>query len=336
MKWIGTALGIPLFLYCSSILAQNMDENLLPLFPHVVLSNGILEAPVFLTDGEKGFYRSTRYDWSGMIWQITCRGHTYFMKRKTQLPHDPENTGHGIGLAEEFDSTGRTRYPQRFDEAKPGETFIKIGVGGLEKPNDGKPYSYSFKYRIADPGKRSERHGKNWIEFTHTVKDAYGFGYVYTKRIELVKGKPELILSHSLKNTGKRTIIADQYCHNFFLIDRDNAGKNYRVDLFFPATFAKDVGPTAVIRNNAIVFEQDVERGFMSYMEGYAGDISHNHAVIRNLRTGAGVDITGDFPLRGFNFYSDMYSVCPEFFIDINVEPGKTQKWTRSYRFFVE
>ncbi|MHB9030581.1 MAG: hypothetical protein ACYC9O_17590 [Candidatus Latescibacterota bacterium] len=305
-------------------------------YPYLVLSNGILEASVLLADGDKGFYRSSRYDWAGMVWQLTFQGHAFFMGKNDTTPHDPGNPDHGISIAEEFDSTGRKRYPQRFDEAGPGETFLKIGVGSLEKPDNRRPYRFSTPYRIVDPGKRTERHGKNWIEFTHIMQDSYGFGYVYTKRIELKKGRPELILSHSLKNTGKKTIIADQYCHNFFQIDHDNAGKNYRVDLFFPARFERNLEPVAVLRDNSIIFEQDVSKALFTYMAGYGSDVSHNHAIIRNLRTGAGVDIRGDFPLRGFNFYAAVDAVCPEFFVDINVEPGKTQNWTRSYRFMVE
>lgn len=258
------------------------------------------------------------------------------MKRKSQLPHDPENPGHGMSLVEEFDSSGRVHIPERFEEAKPGETFMKIGVGSLVKPDDGKSYQYGARYTIADRGKRTVRSGKTWIEFTQKLSDAYGFGYVYVKRLELVKGKPTLILSHSLKNTGKRAFSTDQYCHNFYCIDRAEAGPDYAVDLFFPARFKTDPAPAAVIRGRTIVFGEKVEKGFMSWMEGYADSVAHNHAVIRNIRTGAGVDITGDFPMFGFNFYSDPYCVCPEFFVYVTVETGKTARWKRTYRFFTE
>ncbi len=310
--------------------------SVLPQYPHAVITNGIVETSIFLPDAQKGFYRGSRYEWSGMPWQLTYQGHSYFIGDKDELVHEPDNPDHGISLAEEFDSTGRKRYPQRFDAAKPGETFMKIGVGNLEKPADGKRYSFAARYKIADPGKWKTRKGKNWIEFTHTLSDAYGFGYVYVKRIELLKNQPRMVISHVLRNTGDHTIIADQYCHNFFHIDGEMAGKNYRIDLFFPAVFERDLGPVAAIRDNSIIFERDVEKALFTYIAGYGGDISHNHAVIRNLRTGAGVDIRGDFPIRGFNFYSAVNAVCPELYVDINVEPGKTQKWTRSYVFFVE
>jgi hypothetical protein len=317
--------------------AETSRENsLVARYPHKVISNGIVEASVFLPDSEKGFYRSSRYEWSGIIGQLTYKGHTYFMKRRSALPHDPENPGHGMSLAEEFDSNNRGHIPQRFEEAKPGETFMKIGVGNLEKPGDGKQYSFGTKYRIADSGEWKVKSGGNWIEFTHRLADSYGYGYMYVKRLELKKGKAELVLSHILKNTGRVTFSTDQYCHNFFLIDREDAGKSYRVDLFFPARFKTDQAPGAVIRGHSIYIERTVEGALFSYMEGYGDSVSHNRAVVTNTRTGAGVDIRGDFPLFGFNFYSDVDSVCPEFFIYVTVAPGETAKWTRTYDFFAE
>jgi len=53
------------------------------------------------------------------------------------------------GPVEEFGADGGT---QGYSEAKPGGTFIKIGVGVLRKPNDSK-YDHYYRYEIADPGK---------------------------------------------------------------------------------------------------------------------------------------------------------------------------------------
>ena len=47
-------------------------------FPKAVLSNGSVQAVVYLPDTEKGYYRSTRFDWSGVVPCLTYKGHTYF------------------------------------------------------------------------------------------------------------------------------------------------------------------------------------------------------------------------------------------------------------------
>ena len=86
-------MNIPVFLMMaffspalavSPLLAQ--DDTLIAQYPHTVITNGIVEASVFLPDSEKGFYRSSRYDWSGIIGQLTFKGHTYFMKRRGDFP----------------------------------------------------------------------------------------------------------------------------------------------------------------------------------------------------------------------------------------------------------
>ena len=45
--------------------------------------------------------------------------------------------------------------------------------------------------------------GKDWIEFTHHLTDKTGYAYTYRKTLRLPKGKAELVLEHSLKNTGQ-------------------------------------------------------------------------------------------------------------------------------------
>ena len=331
------AFAVLCFLIFYSFSLYGDEKNdILHAYPNAVITNDIIETSIFLPDARKGFYRSSRYEWSGMNWQLTYKGHTYFMLRKNQNPHDPEITGHGASLAEEFSIGTNVHIPQRFNLAQPGETFMKIGVGNLIKPADDKPYHFSNPYRIEDSGTWQVSHGKNWIEFTHELTDPYGYAYLYVKRMELTRGKPELVISHSLKNTGTKTLLADQYCHNFFTIDYNTIGDAYEIDLFFPAKFKNDLNPNAVIKDNKIIILKDLEQGNFSVMEGYNRSVSHNHCIIRNTTTKAGVDIKGDFPLSGFNFYADTSAISPEFFVGISIEPDETQKWSRTYTFFEE
>jgi len=310
------------------------EEMILDHYPHVVLSNGIIETSVFLPDAREGFYRSSRFEWSGMIWQLTYKNHTYFTLR-TQ-PHDPESAGHGTSLAEEFSIGTSREIPQRYTEAKPGETFMKIGVGNLEKSAGAKSYNFSTPYKIVDSGTWKTSHGKNWVAFTHNLQDEYGYGYHYVKRMELPEGNAQLVISHELKNTGAITILADQYNHNFFSIDHEPIDKGYRVELFFPGSTRSNLAPTATMQDNTIILQQRVEKALFGVFKGFDDSLSHNHVIIRNTNTGAGVDISGDFPLSGFNFYADSVVICPELFILLNVEPGETVTWKRFYTFFAD
>src|SRR5262249_37740664 len=69
-------------------------------YPNLVLTNGELALTVVLPDAKRGFYRGTRFDWSGQVARAAYRGHTLFAPWKS--PHDPENYEDAIGTAEEF------------------------------------------------------------------------------------------------------------------------------------------------------------------------------------------------------------------------------------------
>src|SRR5882757_8981562 len=46
-------------------------------FPQAEISNDILHARLYLPDAEKGYYRGTRFDWSGVMPSLEYQGHSY-------------------------------------------------------------------------------------------------------------------------------------------------------------------------------------------------------------------------------------------------------------------
>src|SRR5947208_10968522 len=110
-------------------------------YPHVYLKNDKLRVKVYLPDTEKGFYRGTRFDWAGVLGEVEFSGHKVFGPWKDT--HDPTNHDDIIGPCEEFGNQS----PLGYAEAKPGGTFLKIGVGELEKSKEEK-YGFARKYKI--------------------------------------------------------------------------------------------------------------------------------------------------------------------------------------------
>jgi len=311
--------------------------NYLEQYPHAFISNGIIDASVFLPDAEKGFYRSARFEWSGMIYDLTYEGHSYFLAKRDEFPlplsqdHDPLKPDNAASLADQFQNG-----PERIEGA---DTYMVIGIGNLDAETN----------EIVDTGKWTTEPRQEWIEFTHMLSDSFGYGYTYKKRMVLTTDKSELVIEYSLENTGTRNIECEQYNHNFFTIDSDYIGKYYELQLFFEPEFTtfhpdqfkekESFYPYALIKDKKIIFLQpfiNVEGGIFSVMGGYDKSVAHNHAVIRNIRTHACVDISGDFPLERFHFWANRTTICPEFFIKIDIKPGETRKWTRTYKFFIE
>lgn len=126
--------------------------------PSVRISNGAITATVYLPDAATGFYRGTRFDWSGVIGRLEYRGHTFYSPWFTKTDpavRDFVNDGTDItagpqtaitGPAEEFSTSGQGL---GYADAAPGGTFIKIGVGILRKPADGSAYSAFRSYDVA-------------------------------------------------------------------------------------------------------------------------------------------------------------------------------------------
>ncbi len=161
---------------------------------------------VYLPDPEKGIYRATRYDWSGVIGSLRYKDHEYFGFWKEV--YDPE-VGM-VGPADTYKTAGLG-----YDEAEPGDKFIRIGVGFIEK-EDEPAYDYHNTYNLVDPGKWIIDQGEDWISFTHIISGDFGYGYIYKKTIRLKKDGFEM--EHRLQNTGSKTIETDQYNHNFLCL----------------------------------------------------------------------------------------------------------------------
>lgn len=300
-------------------------------FPQAEISNGSIHGKLFLPNEDSGYYRGTRFDWSGVIESLTYKGHTYFGKwfaRYSPTQHDAI-----MGPVEEFRSEdGALGY----DKAKPGGYFMKIGVGILRKSDDAK-YSFARPYQIVTRGKRVVRPEADRVVFLHELSDGDGYAYTYQKTVRLARNKPELILEHSLKNTGKRVIDTSVYDHDFFMLDGEPTGPNIRVRFRFSPKAETDFKDKAEWRGNELIYKRELApRGdsVASWLTGFGATAKDNDFVVENTKTGAGVRQIGDRPLSQLNFWSIHTTVCPEAYIHMRIEPGRTFKWKIVYKFY--
>ena len=299
-------------------------------FPEAQISNGLITAKFYLPDAEKGYYRGTRFDWSGVIYSLKTKNHEYFGKWFPR--YDPKLHDAIMGPVEEF-KTGDSALG--YQEAKPGETFIRIGVGVVKKEDD-KPFDSFHTYEIVNAGKRSVKHGKDWIEFAHELNDGKGYAYKYTKRVQLVKGKPEMILSHSLKNLGTKPIETSQYNHNFFVMDDQPTGPASKVKFPFELKLAQDPRDQNVeLQGQELVYKQELQPGQSAYRQlaGFGKTAADYDIQATNAKAGTAVHIQGDQPLSKLVFWSIRSTFCPEPYIDLKAEPKKELKWTYRYTF---
>jgi hypothetical protein len=292
-------------------------------YPQATITNGSVTAKLMLPDAEKGSYRGTRFDWSGIITSLTYSGHEYFGLWFSK--EDPKIHDSITGPVEEFLSNDAGL---GYAEAKPGETFVRIGVGAVRKPDE-KAYRRFETYEIVDPGKRTLRRGKDWIEFGHQVS-ASGYGYDYRKTIRL--NRTGFTISHVLNNTGSKPIDTLVYNHNFFVIDHEVVGPDMAIKFAWTPKPDKPFANGGEIQGDEVHYTKELQTG-----ETVAADLSGFGPFdmsIENRKTLAGVRITGDQPLTKLYFWSIRTVACPEPYVHISVGPKQQAKWQIKYALY--
>jgi hypothetical protein len=300
-------------------------------FPKASISNGLIHAVVYLPDAKNGYYRGSRFDWSGVVGCLAYKGHTYF---GVWFPHyDPLLHDAITGPVEEF--RPRDASPLNYDQAKPGELFVKPGVGVLRRIDDG-PFKFSAPYPIVDGGKWTVRSRGDSVLFGQDLKGPSGISYSYKKVLKLEKHRPVLILEHEMKNTGTRTIETDVYNHDFFMLDGVPTGPGMAVRFPFEPKPEPGFANGARIDGKEIHYERELQTGetASSSLTGFSSNVSDFDFIVENKNSGVGVEQTGDIPISSIFFWSIRTTICPEAYVHLKIAPGETAHWTIRYRFY--
>ncbi len=299
-------------------------------YPEAQISNGVLQVKLLPPDVNHGYYRGTRFDWSGAISSLQFKGHEYFGKWFDR--YDPEIHDAIMGPVEEFLSNGAGL---GYAEAKPGENFVKIGVGAIHKPAE--PAFRQFEtYSIAGHGKWTVEKTADSIAFTHQIPDTLGYSYVYKKVVRLVPGKPVMVLEHSLRNTGRKTISTSVYEHNFYMLDHQPTGPDYSIRFPFAPHLMADVKGAAEARGNQFTFLRELQpdQSVFTGLTGFGASPSDYDIRVENRKAGIGVRQTCGHALSKLVVWSIRTTVCPEAFIDLNIEPHQEAAWNIAYEFY--
>jgi hypothetical protein len=293
-------------------------------FPYAGISNGAVSAQFMLPDAEKGSYQGTRFDWSGIISSLTYKDHQFVGQWYPK--HDPKIHDAITGPVEEFLSNDAGL---GYADAKPGEVFVRIGVGAVKKPDE-KAYRRFETYEMVDAGDRSWNHGTDWIQFNHKLYAA-GYGYEYSKTIRLHKAG--FTIEHTLKNTGKKAIDTVVYNHNFFVIDKEVVGPDMAIRFAWTPKPDKPFENGGEISGNEIRYQHELQPGqtVAADLSGFDAGTGAYDMRIENKKALAGVRIQGDRPLTKLYFWSIRTVACPEPYIHIVVDPLRSFTWALRY-----
>src|SRR5437660_1635112 len=107
-----------LFFSCLSVLFRGHCSSAAEPPRHVLEGHG-LKLTLYLPDAANGYYRGTRFDWSGLVATAEFGGHVVFSNWLGK--NAPTFHSSGSGTAEEFTE------PLGYAEAPVGGTYVKIG-----------------------------------------------------------------------------------------------------------------------------------------------------------------------------------------------------------------
>lgn len=289
-----------------------------------------------------GFYKGVRFDWSGVIADLQFAGHHLYQPWFTSVdPTVPDFIYSDSGIVAGINSamTGPVeefQKPVGFDTAAPGGTFLKVGVGLLQKV-DNAPYRFTTHFPLVEGGKWSAHKSATSVTFEHVLGGSDSdFGYVYTKTIRLVGDSSTLVIEHHLKNTGKLPITTTVYDHNFLTIDGMNVGKAYSISVPYDIEPKPAPNPTFVTidgkKASYIADLQGKDRAAFG-LQGFSTDPKDYDFSITNQAASVAIRIKGDRPLVNAEVWSIRSVLAVEPFIAIDVAPGQDYEWSYTYTY---
>ena len=351
-------------------------------------NNGDLSTVIYLPSGlkpnDRTYYASTRFDWSSMIGSITRtttnpltgekETHSLYGTKQWRLPHDPYWPESGVALASEFgvgddgslcnflcgwDQTNEvTNGVLGYQEAKNGDSFLKIGVGELIKGScitcdSAEDYKFNSPYKFAKTPEwtlTDKGDGKS-VVLSH--KAVLGnSGYKLDKHITL--NDDQLLIKTSLTNIGKASFSTAWYSHHLFTCDTHPVDLGYSVDFDLSAanseynepntwTWASPILNYAKIKNEDDKVRIEMERGVESNVrikaEFVKDDKAKGEFTIRACNTAIRETIpeVGDknsgISMYAYNLYIESGTFSPEPLILLHLLPGKTTSWTQQLDF---
>ena len=355
-------------------------------YPNVTLTSGELAVTVYLprslaSDGEQVFYESSRFDHSSMIGSIRRRRktrsghkshvHSMYGPDLGRSPHNPFYPGSGVGLASEFGVgddgdfctykcgwygvSNVTNGVLGYQDARHGESFLKIGVGELIKGTcqdcditDG--YKFNSPYHFASLPLWSMEQpsvGKLFLEHEAHLKT-----YGYRVRKEIVLDEDTIIVTTTLTNLGTLPFATAWYSHHLFACDNAPIGPGYQVELDLEekaqmydepgvlagwssrlADYAKISSPPDNIN---VLMKRFLEPGTRIKAEFRKDEKTEGSFTLNACGTLIHEDMpdihrlpTDPVSMYGFNLYIQRETISPEPMVLIYLEPSHSKTWTQ-------
>lgn len=284
------------------------------------LTNNRLAVHILVPGSDK--YRRSRFDWSGTCEQILLDGkHTYCSQEAVGTNRGCE----GIGLCNEFGIVTAPGY----DDAAVSERFPKIGIGFLQK-KDNLPYHFAKDYDILPVDIIVGQGNQSRAIFTQTSPNHRGWAWKLQKTLSIKDNI--LTIEYVLENTGQKPIVTEEYCHNFFSINRNPVGPDYLLETSFQINFEEIHGVFST--EGTVMKITEIPSEHIYAAQSGCDSLDNVEWKLLHQPSGHGMQVTEHYRLQKFAVWGMSHVISPEFFILLDIVPGQTQEWKRTYAFF--
>lgn len=271
-------------------------------------------------------YQFSRFDWTGKISAVKYKG---VYVSGTEKWNHKDSMDYGKGFYNEFGIDT----PIAYKETKEGDYFHKIGIGLLKK--EGEHYRFSNTYEIR-PAEFKITKESNRLIIECIAQNTNGYSYVLMKEIELLESG--FVIKYHLRNTGEKTIMTNEYTHNFLAINKELMGSHYILKFPFqikPESLGATVNPEGKVEisQKEITFNGTPNEQF--FFSNLSGDENVDASwELINTKSKIGISEKGSFKTSKVNVWGWKHVISPELFFDINVEPNQVAEWSRTYHVF--
>ena len=270
-----------------------------------------------------------RFDRSGYISEVVLDGERHFCANEPKNLVHPSSGGRGLCSEIQCDLS---------QEHGMDERYPKFGVGLL--PNDGSPYLFHRAYKNVVDFPISFQFTKNTADFI--VEAIPCGGYALREKKHIAAESNQLSVTYTMTNVGSRDLTLTEYCHNFLSVDGMAVSPAYH--LSFPSL--KDFGTAPVIgqdgtpqnltgeghgftfsRTDTCVSLADIDMDGMCKNDGiFRWRLSHDGAK-------AYVEGCESFLPDAMTIWASDHMVSPEIMHTVQLAPGETKTWSRSWHF---
>lgn len=265
-------------------------------------------------------YTGCRFDQNGFIRQVLYKGKYTFC---TEESLEPGKGSGGSGICNEFGIKKALGYY----EVGEGEAFPKIGVGILHRNE--RPYYHLTSYP-AEAFQTELETSDTTITFHSMPMPCNGYAFDYRKTISLTKNG--FAIDYSLKNTGEKPIITDEYAHNFLAINHKEYDARYQ--LLADVEDTKTEHLDYEFKNGMMTWEHPLTNPYyFAAVENLPDNGTFQWKLI-HLDEKLGISETVNFAPCGFNVWGMGHVTSPEVFKPIHLLPGEQDSWQRRYEIF--